>query len=235
MDYAQLMQLLHYTGSVWAALVLGIILGLERQYGQHPAGLRTNALVCVGAAMFVSVSGLLGHLADTSRIAAYVVSGIGFLGGGVILREGLNVRGLNTAATLWCSAAVGTLCGAGLVPHATVGTLVVLAIHLGLRPLAQWIDAHRKTATDIETSYRLKVVVLEKEQALIRSILLRHINGNPKMIIQSLATQDCDQPDRMMLVVDVYSIQRNERALEEIVQRLHIEPGVVSVGWEKRS
>ena len=108
-----------FVGRTVAALLMGAGLGLERQYRGHPAGLRTNALVSVGAALFVSLSGLLpGPNVDPTRIASYVVSGIGFLGGGVILREGFSVRGMNTAATLWCTAAVGTLCGSGFVAEA---------------------------------------------------------------------------------------------------------------------
>src|SRR6516164_11258988 len=89
---------------VGAALVMGAALGLERQFRGHPAGLRTNALVCVGSAMFVSLSHLMGDHDSPTRIASYIVSGIGFLGGGVILRDGLTVKGMNTAATLWCTA-----------------------------------------------------------------------------------------------------------------------------------
>src|SRR5579871_6440953 len=91
------------------ALLLGAAIGLERECRQHTAGLRTNTLVALGAALFVSLSRLVEHESSPTRIASYVVSGLGILGGGVILREGLNVRGLNTAATLWCSGAVGVL------------------------------------------------------------------------------------------------------------------------------
>ena len=89
------------------ALLLGVVIGLERQYNQHPAGLRTNALVCLGTALFVSLPHLYGHDLSPDHIVGQVVTGVGFLGGGVILREGLSVKGMNTAATLWCSAAVG--------------------------------------------------------------------------------------------------------------------------------
>jgi putative Mg2+ transporter-C (MgtC) family protein len=143
-----------FTMNVAAALLMGAVLGLERQYRGHPAGLRTNALVSLGAALFVSLATkhLLDDTNSPTRMASYVVSGIGFLGGGVILREGFNVRGMNTAATLWCSGAVGALCGSGFVPHALVGALAVLAIHLGLRPLAHWIDGQRKSSPDVETA-----------------------------------------------------------------------------------
>ena len=95
-----------------AALVAGAAIGVERQWHQKMAGLRTNSLVALGSAGFVAFSSVVGQ-GDPTRVAAQVVSGIGFLGAGVILREGANVRGLNTAATLWCSAMVGTFAGGG--------------------------------------------------------------------------------------------------------------------------
>ena len=95
------------------ALVLGALIGAERQLRQRLTGLRTNALVSTGACLFVLMTQAVPGMApaDASRVAAYVVSGIGFLGAGVIMREGLHIRGLNTAATLWCAAAVGLLAG----------------------------------------------------------------------------------------------------------------------------
>ena len=141
-----------------AALLMGIVIGLERQWHQHPAGLRTNALVALGAALFVSLSLLMHDEGSPTRVASYVVSGLGFLGGGVILREGLNVKGLNTAATIWCSGAIGSLCGAGFVSHAALGTVVILFAHLCLRPLSQWIDIRLKKAVNVETLYRMRVV-----------------------------------------------------------------------------
>src|SRR6185437_3055313 len=163
------MDILPFVLHIAVALILGVAIGLERQFRQHPAGLRTNALVCVGAALFVSLTHLMGDAGSPTRIASYIVSGIGFLGGGVILREGVNVKGLNTAATLWCSAAIGTLSGAGFASHALVGTLLVLGIHLGLRPLARWVDTHRKTAVDVDVHYRIRVLCHERDQGVIRT------------------------------------------------------------------
>jgi putative Mg2+ transporter-C (MgtC) family protein len=212
---------------------MGLILGLERQYRGHPAGLRTNALVCVGAAMFVSLTRLFNDTNSPTRIASYIVSGIGFLGGGVIIREGLNVRGMNTAATLWCAAAVGTLAGAGFAEYALVGTVTILAVNVGLRPLAHWMDEMRKVAPGVESVYRLRVLCNEREQAVIRTILMRHVNSKPKMVIQGIATQDTDQLERVAISVEIYSIERNDRMMEELVERLNIEPGVAAVSWEK--
>ncbi|HKN73655.1 MAG TPA: MgtC/SapB family protein [Candidatus Acidoferrum sp.] len=93
---------------LFVALLLGALIGAERQQRLRMAGLRTKALVASGAAMFVMMDGLIAGDGSQGRVAAYVVSGIGFLGGGVILKDGMMIRGLNTAATLWFPAAIGT-------------------------------------------------------------------------------------------------------------------------------
>jgi putative Mg2+ transporter-C (MgtC) family protein len=221
-----------FTFNMSIALVLGMLIGLERQWRQHTAGLRTNTLVSLGAALFVGLSTLLDHEQSPTRVAAQVVSGLGFLGGGVILREGLNVRGLNTAATIWCSGAVGTLAGAGFVLEAMVGTSSVLFVHLGLRPITRWIDQHTKNATDVDTLYRLRVESLGDHDAHIRHILMRHVNGHTKLTLQGIATDD-EEGGRTVVVASIYSPERNDRALEEIVARVSLEPEVRAVSWQK--
>jgi putative Mg2+ transporter-C (MgtC) family protein len=111
-----------------AALVLGAVIGWERELQRMPAGFRTHALVSLGAAIFTVISAyaFTGPLSDPTRIAAQVVSGIGFLGGGAILHYGGTVRGLTTAASLWAVAGVGMAAGAGLLVVATVGALLVI-------------------------------------------------------------------------------------------------------------
>ena len=215
-----------------AALLMGVIIGLERQYRQHPAGLRTNALVCVGAALFVSLARLCGNGVSPDHIAGQVVTGVGFLGGGVILREGLNVRGINTAATLWCSAAVGALIGAGYPLYGEVGTLVVLVMNIGLRPITRWMDAHTRKAADVDTSYRVRVVCQTTDVALVRSILMRHVGAHPGLILQGVAVHDADRPDQTAVTVEVFAHSREDRAMEELTSRLNIEPSVSSVRWE---
>ena len=111
---------------------LGAAIGLEREYRRKPAGLRTNILIALGSAIFTIVSIQLGHAGGTpDRIAAQVVTGVGFLGGGAILRSGTSVHGMTTAATIWVNAAIGMAVGAGeyaLATTVTVITLVVLAV-----------------------------------------------------------------------------------------------------------
>src|SRR6201996_5742985 len=121
--------------SLTTAFVLGTMIGAERQYRQRTAGLRTNVLVAVGAAAFVDLAMHLDGPGGAVRVIAYVVSGIGFLGAGVIMKQGMDVRGLNTAATLWASAAVGSCAGADMIAQAAALTVFVLAGNTLLRPL----------------------------------------------------------------------------------------------------
>jgi putative Mg2+ transporter-C (MgtC) family protein len=225
---------LAFAAQMAVALLLGMLIGLERQWRQHTAGLRTNALVSLGAALFVGLSALIDGEASPTRIAAQVVSGLGFLGGGVILREGLNVRGLNTAATIWCSGAVGALAGAGFPAEAAIGTGAVLAIHVGLRPLGRWIDARTCTSMDVETIYRLRIESREAHDMHVRQILLRHVNGSEELTLQGLSSEDSGD-GQTVVVADVYAPNRNERALEEIVARVSIEPEVTAVRWQRTS
>jgi len=128
---------------LFVALLLGSLIGLEREYRHRNAGLRTNALVAVGTALFTIISAygfeeLLGgqHISlDPTRIASYVVAGIGFLGGGAIYFQKDRVRGLTTAAAIWSVAAIGMACGAGLLQEAIATTLLVLIILVGFRYL----------------------------------------------------------------------------------------------------
>src|SRR5712672_1957408 len=135
------------------ALGLSAVIGFERQWRNRLAGLRTNTLVALGAATFVIFSALVPGDASPTRVAAQVVSGIGFLGAGLIFREGLSVRGLNTAATLWCSAAIGVLAGAGYLLYATAATGFVLFVNLLLRSIVSFINRQPLVSSEVETGY----------------------------------------------------------------------------------
>lgn len=125
------------------AAVLGIAIGFERQWRHRSAGLHTSSLVAVGAALFALLDGMI-NAGDATRIVAGVVTGVGFIAGGVILRSGFNVTGLNTAATIWATAAVGALAGFGLWPQATAAAVAIILLNLCLTPLADAIDARTK-------------------------------------------------------------------------------------------
>jgi putative Mg2+ transporter-C (MgtC) family protein len=219
------------------ALVLGLAIGVERQWRQHSAGLRTTALVALGSALFVSMSILMSDpqsqsRIDPTRIVSYVVSGLGFLGGGVILREGMTVKGINTAATVWCTGAVGALAGAGFRLEAAFGTGAILFVHIALRPVVHWIERKRRTAVDVETFYTLSITSRGGQEEAIRNILLRHVPDNPRMTIQSLSTTE-PEPGHFTVVASIFALERNDRSMEDLVKRISLEPAVTGVSWHK--
>lgn len=123
------------------AFFSGFFIGLERQIHHKSAGIRTNALVCLGAAIFVLISFEFQDNAkvDITRVVGQVVTGVGFLGAGVILHQGISVHGLTTAATLWCSAAIGCMAATGLVMETIFASLLVILINTVFRKLDEII------------------------------------------------------------------------------------------------
>jgi putative Mg2+ transporter-C (MgtC) family protein len=213
-----------------AALGMGVAIGIERQLGQHPAGVRTNALVCLGSALFVTLSA--ADKSDSTRIAGQIVSGIGFLGGGVILREGITVRGMNTAATLWCSAAIGTLAGFGYILYALIGTLAVLSSHFLFRPLAHVIDVYTQGKGEMELLYEVKIVCRRTKEKMVRGNLIEQI-ATTKLRLQGLTLEETPSPDQVEMLVRLYAYQHNEQAMNDLVSRLASQPEVFRVSWGK--
>lgn len=210
------------------AAALGTLIGVERQWNQGMAGLRTNALVAFGAASFVTLGRLAGAGGNPDRMAAMIVSGIGFLGAGVIFREGASVRGLNTAATLWCSAAAGALAGAGLSAEASFCAVGVVAINLGLRRVKEAISRHAPHPVDVETIYRIEIRCAAAAEANLRALLLDRFLGSGL----SLKSLHSDRSHRETCLVAALSAhQRLDSALEAIVSRIGAEEGVGSVRW----
>ncbi|WP_420042149.1 MgtC/SapB family protein [Gordonia sp. MP11Mi] len=225
------MSILEMLLRVGASVGLGTAIGLERQYRARMAGLRTNALVCVGSALFVLLSehGFSGPGADPTRVAAQIVSGIGFLGAGVIMRDGLTVRGLNTAATLWCSAAVGALAGAGQYPVAAVGTGVVIFVNVALRSAGRVVDRHPGTGHELPTEYQFVAVTKDSAEAHVRALLVTAISRTG-FHLRSISSVDVAN-DRVEVRMRLSSDARDDRQMEAAINRLSLEPSVSSVQW----
>ena len=138
--------ILFFAARVFIAALLGAALGLEREWRGKEAGLRTNTLIALGAALFTAVSVQIGGgSGDPGRIAAQVVTGVGFLGAGAILHHGATVQGLTTAAMIWVNAAIGVAAGAGHVRLAVASTAIVLILMIGLSPLDRWLGRKRRS------------------------------------------------------------------------------------------
>ncbi|MFK0290509.1 MgtC/SapB family protein [Streptomyces sp. NPDC090442] len=221
--------------NITAGLGFGAAIGLERQWRARMAGLRTNALVAAGSALFVLLSNYgfaqatsaVGY--DGSRVAAQIVSGIGFLGAGVIIRDGLSVRGLNTAATLWCSAAVGALAGSGLYVVAGLGTAAVVGANLLLRPLGRHLDREPRGGAEVTTDYYFEAVCAEPEEAHIRALLVQSV-ARPGFLLRSVFSRDAEE-GKVTVAAELTTERRDDSLLEAALSRLSLEPAVSAVSW----
>jgi putative Mg2+ transporter-C (MgtC) family protein len=212
------------------ALLFGAIIVFERQWHQRMAGLRTNALVSVGAAGF-GVFGLTVAGDDNStRVAAQIVSGIGVLGAGVILREGINVRGLNTGATLWCAAMVGTFAGAGQLVASLIAAAFVLLTNLFLRPLVRLINRQPFGAAEIETRYSVELRCQGQQEAHTRALLLQAA-ASARLGLRRLTSENLEDSPQVTVSALLVSAARNDAALEQIIGRMSLEPFVTAAHW----
>jgi putative Mg2+ transporter-C (MgtC) family protein len=216
--------------SLGVATLMGAVIGFERQWRQRMAGLRTNTLVAIGAASFVIFEGLFPDDGSPTRVAAQVVSGIGFLGAGIIFREGLQVTGLNTAATLWCSAAVGLLAGSGHPLHAALATGFVVLVNLTLRPLVRIINRQPFSQTETDFHYRVRVVCRNPEEAHVRALLLQS-TGNGQLSLRRLDSTDLGESGRVEVTAQLTAHSKNDVILEQVVGRLSLEPTVSAASW----
>ena len=215
-----------------AGIGLGTVIGFERQYRARMAGLRTNALVAVGATLFVllSANGFSGATADPTRVAAQIVSGIGFLGAGVIMRDGLNVRGLNTAATLWCSAAVGALAGAGMFTVALAGTVLVVVVNVALRAAGRVVDRRPDTGDEHPTTYSFVAVTRDEQEAHVRALMVQALSRT-EFRVRSIASSNTGTNGHVEVRAELVGDQRDDRQMESAVSRLSLEPSVSSIRW----
>jgi putative Mg2+ transporter-C (MgtC) family protein len=219
--------------SLLTAFVFGTLIGAERQYRQRSAGLRTNVLVAVGASAFVDLAYRLGGADGSVRVIAYVVSGIGFLGAGAIMKEGMTVRGLNTAATLWASAAVGCCAGADMVAQAALLTIFVLGGNTLLRPLVNAIDRIPIDEKSSEASYDLLVTADSAAVATVREALLEKLEAaNYPVRDSSVIYRSGETADITATLVSL-SIEPNE--LDAVAASLAGMRGVRHATWQTRA
>ncbi|RBP12238.1 putative Mg2+ transporter-C (MgtC) family protein [Roseiarcus fermentans] len=211
------------------AFAFGTLIGAERQYRQRSAGLRTNALVAVGAAAFVDFGLRIGGPTST-QVMAYVVSGIGFLGAGAIMKEGVNVRGLNTAATLWCSAAVGAAAGAGLVVESALLTGFVIAGNTLLRPLVNRINRIPLDEEAGEATYEVRLSVSPSGAAAAREALIEALERAHYPVADVVTEERGD--DLMDIVATLVATSVVTDELDAVIGALERLPGVTHATWE---
>jgi putative Mg2+ transporter-C (MgtC) family protein len=216
--------------SLTTAFVLGTLIGAERQYRQRTAGLRTNVLVAVGAAAFVDLAMHLTGADGAVRVIAYVVSGIGFLGAGVIMKQGMDVRGLNTAATLWASAAVGSCAGADLVAQAVVLTVFVIAGNTMLRPLVNAINRIPLNEKTSEATYYFKLAVATDALPDMRDRLVDKLES-AKYPVADIEVAEIGE-DNLEIVAKLVASAVDPNELNAVATDLQHLPGVRHATWE---
>ena len=211
------------------SFLLGTLIGLERQWRQRSAGLRTNVLVAVGAAAFSDLGLRLLGAEGATRIISYVVSGIGFLGAGVILKDGTNIRGLNTAATLWCSAAVGTLAGSGFAGEATTLAGFVLAGNTLLRPLVNWVNRRPIDGSVTEAKYLVHAVCRPQDVSDVRDLLDMELDRANYPVREVVALSDNEE--QVELAAVLVPTTADEAELDAVVAALEASALVLSATW----
>lgn len=204
---------------------LSILVGLERQLRHRMVGLRTNVLVCVGAFLFVYLSFGI-ETSDKTRIAAQVVSGIGFLGAGVILRDGSKIKGLNTAATLWCVAAIGALCASGLVVEAALGTLFVLLSNIILRLISLFIMD--KVKVSLKEKYTIRINCKKDKEEKVRTNFAKIIDKNDLVLTSFEKSEIAEEEVKLKAII----ITSTPSKVEMVINKASTDPGVISITWE---
>jgi len=218
---------------VGLATLLGVAIGIERQWRARIAGLQTMALVSMGAALFLILGAYTFHREqDPTRVAAQIVTGIGFLGARVIMKQGSSVTGLNTAATLWATAAVGALAGAWMWREAVTGAAIIIAGNVFLYPLARRMDRARTRfgRETPPTDYVVEVECDSGAEAVVRALISQLIAG-VDVRLTSLRSIPAATADAVRLVVELSTVIRDDSALDGAARTLSVEPNIRSVRW----
>ena len=211
------------------AFVLGGLIGFERQWRQRTAGLRTNVLVAIGAAAFVDLGMRVAGADGSVRVISYVVSGIGFLGAGVIMKEGAQIRGINTAATLWASAAVGAFAGGGQLLEAVLLTAFVLAGNTLLRPLVDYINRRPISAKETEAVYRVHLICRPDAVSEARDLLFEELERHSYPIREIETLSEGEEFVELAAILVPTTADTHE--LDVITSHLELRANVESATW----
>lgn len=213
------------------ALSLGAVIGLERQWHKRTAGIRTNTLVCIGAAGFVIFASFFPHDNSPTRIAAQIVSGIGFLGAGVIMREGLTVRGLNSAATIWCSSTVGVFSGGGFLVEACILTGAIMTTNLLLRQFVQNVGIKfLGNEPKGRPTYVLAVSCYLDHQMYIREEIKKKIIDK-KFSIKTFDSLADPETNTFKFTLTIVSDRKEDHFFNDLVAGLTFSSEVISAEW----
>ena len=209
--------------------LLSSCIGIERQFRRRLVGLRTIILVSIGAFLFVRFSYAFPD-SDMTRVAAQVVAGIGFLGAGVIIKDNKSVKGLTTAATLWCAAAIGVLCGANLLFEAATGTLLVLFTNIVLRTINSKINT--LTGNINYNMYTFNIICTEEgEKEVLKEI--KNITKKHESIINNIITSEIENGN-IKIELSIIDNSNNDFVSNDIMQILAGRKDISSISLNKK-
>lgn len=211
-----------------AAALLGAIIGFERQWRHKPAGVHTTGLVAVGSALFAMLD-LILKAGDSTRIMAGVVTGVGFIAGAVMFRSGFSIKGLNTAATIWATAAIGGLVGFELWPEAVGGAVAIVLLNGLLEPLSDALDRRAQHAKGGETAYKISVLGTLENQSAVGDAIRASVDKPPFRLL-SLSRHRVDGTG-VDVAVDVVASKRADEAIEELCRQLLAVEDVRRADW----
>jgi len=218
--------------SLTRALILGTIIGAERQYRQRTAGLRTNAIVALGASAFVDLAMQLAGDDGATRVLAYIASGVGFLGAGVIMKDGANVRGLNTAATIWCSAVTGAYAGADHPLGALVMCCFVLIGNTFLRPLVTYIERAPIDESLTELTIEVSLCAAQTNRIDVREQLLTALeSANYPM----RDMREVNRDNQVEIIATLATTSVSARDLDLLTTKLSQSSAVLHATWTSRA
>ncbi len=216
------------------AAVLGFCIGLERQWTKHQAGILTNVIVCVGAYVYTAFSYIAaGDNVDVTRVAAQVASGIGFLGAGLIIRDGTNIRGLSTAATIWATAAVGILCTTDKIIYSIIVGVTIVIFHLALHPFSAYVDQKNNYNKEnrVECFYKISIKCTEESETDIRSHLIKTIRNKNDVRLHNLESNSDDDGNTKIRAY-ISTAKKKDDVVESVLAHIGKDEGILSAGWK---
>ncbi len=218
------------------AVLLGVFMGLERQLTNHVTGILTNVIVCVGSFAFTAFSYLaFTDGVDLTRIAAAIVSGIGFLGAGVILSDGTKIKGLTTAASIWASSAVGILCSLDKIWFAIIVAATIVISHLILHPLSEFINKtqryNKEKLKNQEAFYKISIVCTEDDADEIKTHIVQYIRDLDNILLRKLEMVDADNGSEK-ITAEVSTRNKDNELIERIITHVGKHENIISTGWK---
>lgn len=217
------------------AIFCGFLIGLERQWINRVAGIQTNALVCAGSCLFILSSYFMSYEGQSaSRITAQIVSGIGFLGAGMIFKDGFNAHGINTAANIWVCAAIGVLCGLGLLPYAILSASIFIAGNTVFRKLDHAISKNRRWA-DLRrvNKYKIEVVMKIENIKKVRSEALKFIAVHDHVIVAVQTEFIKDGMARVSITFTTHFV--HHKNIEDVCEKIENLEEALIVDWSQNN